>query len=314
MDVVIRNMLHVGMLRKKQPDNRIVQAELPRKVWRTKPQPASLSAICQRSTWDKRYYVSVTDEHAQSGRIYLECQRDDYPRLLTIGTYLNGDNMKSFIVSMVATTGLMVAGFAVAADMPPEGKKFCSACHNVEGKKMGPGFTDVAKKYAGDKDAVGKIAASITKGGAFGWNMGMMPAKGMGAGDADVQSIAKFIAGLAPAAPAAPAAPVAVPVAPAKTEAAAPAKVEVAKPAATPAKVEAAKPAATPAKVEAAKPAATPAKMEAAAPAKVEAKKKAAKHAAKAEENKEEVKPAKKHKKHAKKEESKKEESKEEAK
>ncbi|MDD5300008.1 MAG: c-type cytochrome [Gallionella sp.] len=275
--------------------------------------------ICQRSTLDKRYYVSVTDEHAQSGRIYLECQRDDYPRLLTIGTYLNGDNMKSFIVSMVATTGLMVAGFAVAADMPPEGKKFCSACHNVEGKKMGPGFTDVAKKYAGDKDAAGKIAASITKGGAFGWNMGMMPAKGMGAGDADVQSLAKFIAGLAPAA--APAAPTAAPVAPAKaapaaaaaapaatpakTEAAAPAKVEAAKPAATPAKTEAA----APAKVEAAKPAATPAKTEAAAPAKVEA----AKPAAKSEEKKEEAKPAKKHKKH-KKEEPKKEESKEEAK
>ncbi|MDD5300848.1 MAG: c-type cytochrome [Gallionella sp.] len=105
--------------------------------------------------------------------------------------------MKSIIVSMVAAAGLMVAGFAVATDMPAEGKKFCSACHNVEGKKMGPGFTDVAKKYAGDKDAASKIAASITKGGAFGWNMGMMPAKGMGAGDADVQSLAKFIAGLA---------------------------------------------------------------------------------------------------------------------
>ena len=84
----------------------------------------------------------------------------------------------------------------VATDMPAEGKKYCSACHSVEGKKMAPGFTDVSKKYKDDKDAASKIAASITKGGAFGWNMGMMPAKGMGASDADIKVMAEFIAGL----------------------------------------------------------------------------------------------------------------------
>lgn len=105
--------------------------------------------------------------------------------------------MKSIIVSMVAAAGLMVAGVAVATDMPAEGKKFCSACHNVEGKKMGPGFTDVAKKYAGDKDAATKIAANITKGGEFGWKLGQMPPKGMGADEAAVKSMAAFIAGLA---------------------------------------------------------------------------------------------------------------------
>lgn len=104
--------------------------------------------------------------------------------------------MKSIIVSMAVAAGLMVAGSAMAADMPAEGKAKCAACHNVDSKKVGPAWTDVAKKYAGDKDAAGKIAANVTKGGSFGWKMGNMPPKGMGASDAEVQSLSKFIAGL----------------------------------------------------------------------------------------------------------------------
>ena len=104
--------------------------------------------------------------------------------------------MKSIIVSMAVAAGLMVAGSAMAVDMPAEGKAKCSACHNVDSKKVGPAWMDVAKKYAGDKDAASKIAANVTKGGAFGWKMGTMPPKGMGATDAEVQSLAKFIAGL----------------------------------------------------------------------------------------------------------------------
>lgn len=94
-------------------------------------------------------------------------------------------------------TGASEMQNAASTDMPAEGKKYCSACHSIEGKKMAPGFTDVSNKYKDDKDAASKIAASITKGGAFGWNMGMMPAKGMGASDADVKVMAEYIAGLA---------------------------------------------------------------------------------------------------------------------
>lgn len=105
--------------------------------------------------------------------------------------------MKSIIVSMVAAAGLMVAGFAVAADMPAEGKAKCAACHSIEKKVVGPSFNDVAAKYKGDKEAVSKLVANITKGGQFGWHLGQMPPKGMGASDAEIKSLAEFIAGLA---------------------------------------------------------------------------------------------------------------------
>ena len=80
--------------------------------------------------------------------------------------------MKSIFVSMVATAGLIMAGSTVAAEMPAVGKAKCGACHAVDKKVVGPAFMDVSAKYKGDKDAAGKIAASITKGGSFGWKLG----------------------------------------------------------------------------------------------------------------------------------------------
>ena len=78
--------------------------------------------------------------------------------------------MKSVIPVIVATASLIMAGSALAADMPAAGKAKCGACHALDKKGMGPSFMDIAGKYKGDKDAVSKIDASITKGGKFGWN------------------------------------------------------------------------------------------------------------------------------------------------
>ena len=105
--------------------------------------------------------------------------------------------MKSIIVSMIAAAGLMVAGSAMAADVPADTKAKCGACHAVDKKVVGPSYNDIAAKYKGDADAAGKIAASATKGGAFGWKMGMMPPKGLGANEAQIKEAAAFIAGLA---------------------------------------------------------------------------------------------------------------------
>ena len=102
--------------------------------------------------------------------------------------------MKSIIVGVVA--GVMLAGNAMAVDMPADGKAKCGACHAIDVKKIGPSWKDIAAKYAGKADAEAIIAANITKGGAFGWKMGNMPPKGMGASEAQIQSLAKFIAGL----------------------------------------------------------------------------------------------------------------------
>jgi cytochrome c len=105
--------------------------------------------------------------------------------------------MKTLMVSMVAAASITFAGAALAADMPAAGKTKCGGCHAVDKKGMGPSFMDIAGKYKGDKNAVSKIEASITKGGKFGWNTSMaMPPKGMGASDAEIKAMAEYIAGL----------------------------------------------------------------------------------------------------------------------
>lgn len=119
--------------------------------------------------------------------------------------------MRIIIASIFTAAGLVVAGcsdkpaatpsaapVATAANMPAEAKSKCGTCHAIDHKIVGPAWNDVAAKYKGDQDAVNKIAASIAKGGDLGWNMGGMPAKGgSGWDDAQIKSIAEFIAGLA---------------------------------------------------------------------------------------------------------------------
>ncbi|MDO9103163.1 MAG: c-type cytochrome [Candidatus Nitrotoga sp.] len=104
--------------------------------------------------------------------------------------------MNSITISMLATVSL-ISGFALAADMPTEGKAKCGTCHTIDKSSVAPSFMEISEKYKGDKDAARKIAANITMGGAFGWEFGEMPAKGLNANDAEIQSLAKFIADLA---------------------------------------------------------------------------------------------------------------------
>jgi cytochrome c len=104
--------------------------------------------------------------------------------------------VNSIIGSMVAAASLVISGFVLAVDMPAEGKAKCGTCHDIDKSSVAPSFIEIAQKYKGDKDATSKIAASITMGGAFGWEYGEMPAKGLGANDAEILSLAKFIAGL----------------------------------------------------------------------------------------------------------------------
>lgn len=74
----------------------------------------------------------------------------------------------------------LAAGFAVStpalADLQLATAKNCMACHAVATKLVGPSYKDVAAKYAGQKDAVDKLAAKILKGGSGVWGPVPMPA------------------------------------------------------------------------------------------------------------------------------------------
>ena len=133
--------------------------------------------------------------------------------------------MKSIIVSMIAAAGLVVAGSALAVDMPPLAKKHnCVACHAIEKKVVGPSWRDIAKAYnsvgstgsavdpvaykatAKVSDILAKnnaktnedwLVQKVSKGGAGNWGTMPMPANdASGAKQADFKEIVKFIVGL----------------------------------------------------------------------------------------------------------------------
>jgi len=77
--------------------------------------------------------------------------------------------------ALIAALVTVVAGPAFAnADLAQ--KKNCLACHAVDKKLVGPAYKDVAAKYAGQKDAVAKLADKVQKGGTGVWGQVPMPA------------------------------------------------------------------------------------------------------------------------------------------
>ena len=74
--------------------------------------------------------------------------------------------------------GLLASTFTLPALATPQlaTAKNCMACHAAERKLVGPSYKDIAKRYAGQADAVDKLAAKIIRGGAGAWGAVPMPA------------------------------------------------------------------------------------------------------------------------------------------
>lgn len=68
-------------------------------------------------------------------------------------------------------------------------KNNCTACHGVDSKIVGPGFVDIAKKYAGKADY---LAGKIKSGGSGVWGPIPMPAQTLS--DAEAKAIAGWLA------------------------------------------------------------------------------------------------------------------------
>jgi len=72
--------------------------------------------------------------------------------------------MKATISNMIAVAGLMIAGGAMAADMPDLAKKYgCTNCHKIDKKLVGPAWQAVADKYKGDAAAADALSTKIVK-------------------------------------------------------------------------------------------------------------------------------------------------------
>ena len=94
--------------------------------------------------------------------------------------------MKKLWVAMVGAAGLLAAGMANAQSGADLAKaKICMGCHDLDKKKVGPGFKDVAAKYKDNKEAEGKLIAALKEGKGH-------PSK-VAASDAELKTLVQFV-------------------------------------------------------------------------------------------------------------------------
>lgn len=97
--------------------------------------------------------------------------------------------MKPIHAALAAATLMLSPAFA---SMDLAKKNACMSCHAADKKLVGPAYQDVAKKYAGQKDAVANLAKSIKAGGAGKWGPLPMPAQAA-LSDSDAQTLATWV-------------------------------------------------------------------------------------------------------------------------
>ncbi|RYF71180.1 MAG: c-type cytochrome [Comamonadaceae bacterium] len=93
---------------------------------------------------------------------------------------------------LVATLAAAAASAPALADQALATQKNCMACHAVDKKLVGPSYKEVATKYAGQKDAVDRLATKILKGGSGVWGPVPMPANAQ-VTDAEAKKLAAWV-------------------------------------------------------------------------------------------------------------------------
>lgn len=99
------------------------------------------------------------------------------------------------LLAVTLTALAAIASTPAMADLKLATDKNCMSCHSVDKKVVGPGYKDIAAKYAGQKDAVDMLAGKIQKGGAGVWGPIPMPANAQ-VNAAESQTLATWVMSL----------------------------------------------------------------------------------------------------------------------
>ncbi len=83
--------------------------------------------------------------------------------------------MNPVVAGVLLSISLSSISAPALADGALAEKKNCMGCHHMTERRVGPAFKQVATKYAGQADAVDKLAQKVLKGGAGSWGAVPMP-------------------------------------------------------------------------------------------------------------------------------------------
>lgn len=99
--------------------------------------------------------------------------------------------MKALILPAVALA--LAAALPAGASEDLAKKHLCTTCHVLKGPKtIGPSYAEVAKKYAGQKDAAARMEERVKKGSTGVWGQVPMPPNAA-VPEADVKALVKWI-------------------------------------------------------------------------------------------------------------------------
>ena len=105
------------------------------------------------------------------------------------------ENPLRVMLQWIAVIGLLGTTGPVRADYDLVLKKNCLACHQIDKRKYGPNFKEVAAKYGDQKDAVGILAKKIRNGGTGVWGQDVMPPQPQ-VSAAEARALAQYVLSL----------------------------------------------------------------------------------------------------------------------
>lgn len=103
----------------------------------------------------------------------------------------------AFLAAAVLAAGLIVVAPGRASAAEPLGEQLfkkndCVTCHAIDHTLVGPSYKDVAKKYAGQKDAVELLVKAVKDGHVGTWGQVPMPPH-PNLSDKTIKTIVKWI-------------------------------------------------------------------------------------------------------------------------
>jgi cytochrome c len=94
--------------------------------------------------------------------------------------------MRSIVIAAVVAVGMAAAGTAGAQEALAKSSG-CLTCHDIDAKKMGPAFKDVAAKNKGKADAEARLVAKVS---------GAKDHPKVNAAEGDIKSVVKWVLSL----------------------------------------------------------------------------------------------------------------------
>ena len=160
-------------------------------LWSVKGKPDVKNTACMKDCPAPGNVTSRLPEHARDAHGNIA----DQNRL--IGPVRGAVTVRTAAGGTTAAAPQAAAAPAASALRSLADKHGCMACHGVDRRLVGPGFTEIAARYKGDAGAEARMFAKVKTGGAGAWGSVPMPPH-PDMKDEDIRSLVKWILGGAP--------------------------------------------------------------------------------------------------------------------